>query len=51
MAQDRQAESFLLTEEEYLSSEPASQVKREYIDGQVYAMAGAGYNHNCIAAI
>ena len=50
MAQDRQAESFFLTEEEYLSSEPASPVKREYIAGQVYAMTGAGYNHNCVAA-
>lgn len=39
-----------LSEEEYLASEPQSPVKREYIDGQAYAMAGAGYNHNCIAA-
>jgi len=38
MAQDRQAESFFLTEEEYLSSEPVSPVKREYIDGQVFAI-------------
>jgi Uma2 family endonuclease len=39
-----------LTEEEYLKTEPDSEVKREYIDGQVYAMSGAGYNHNCISA-
>lgn len=39
-----------LTEDEYLASEAAAEVKREYIDGQVHAMAGAGYNHNCIAA-
>lgn len=39
-----------LTEEDYLASEATSPVKREYIGGQVYAMAGAGYNHNCIAA-
>ena len=39
-----------LTEEEYLSSEVDSEVKREFIDGRVYAMAGAGYNHNCICA-
>jgi Uma2 family endonuclease len=39
-----------LTEEEYLASETASAVKREFIDGQVHAMAGAGYNHNCLAA-
>ncbi|MFM8331590.1 MAG: Uma2 family endonuclease [Candidatus Methylumidiphilus sp.] len=44
-------ESFnaFLTEAEYLASETASEVKREYIDGRIYAMAGAGYNHNCIA--
>ncbi|WP_445372092.1 Uma2 family endonuclease [Methylomonas sp. HW2-6] len=39
-----------LTEDEYLVSEAAAEVKREYIDGQVRAMTGAGYNHNCIAA-
>jgi len=50
MAQAHQFESIFLTEAEYLATEPASDVKREYIDGQVYAMAGAGYNHNCILA-
>ena len=39
----------LLTEAEYLRSEAVSAVKREFIDGQVYAMAGAWFNHNCIA--
>ena len=39
-----------LTEEEYLQSEENSETKREYIDGCVYPMAGAGYNHNCISA-
>ncbi len=38
-----------LDEEEYLASELNSEIKREYIDGQVYALAGTGYNHNCIA--
>jgi Uma2 family endonuclease len=38
-----------LTEEEYLRTEIRSEIKREYIDGRIYAMAGAGYNHNCIA--
>jgi Uma2 family endonuclease len=38
------------SEEDYLASEQVSDVKREYIDGQVYAMAGAGYNHNCVSA-
>lgn len=37
-----------LTEAEYLASEMNSEVKREYLDGRVYAMTGAGYNHNCI---
>lgn len=44
------SEVYYLSEEDYLASEPLSDVKREYIDGQVYAMTGAGYNHNCIAA-
>lgn len=39
-----------LTEDEYLASEADAEVKREYIDGQVHPMNGAGYNHSCIAA-
>ena len=35
--------------EEYLQGEPASEVRHEYIDGQVYAMAGAGERHNLIS--
>lgn len=50
MALEQKYEVPYLTEAEYLATEPASEVKREYIDGQVYAMAGAGYNHNCISA-
>lgn len=50
MVINKESENVYLTEEEYLATEPASEVKREYIDGRVYAMAGAGYNHNCIAA-
>ena len=50
MVSNNQYEGDCLSEEEYLASEPASELKREYIDGRVYAMAGAGYNHNCIAA-
>ncbi len=38
-----------MTDEEYLQSEVLSHVKREYIDGRVYAMAGAGPNHNRIS--
>lgn len=38
-----------LTVEEYLASEPLSEVKREYLAGMVYDMAGAGEAHNVIA--
>jgi Uma2 family endonuclease len=43
-------EGILMTEEEYLRMEAESEVKHEYFDGRAYAMAGAGYNHNCITA-
>ena len=32
--------------EEYLSGERISKIKHEYVEGQVYAMAGAKLNHN-----
>lgn len=35
-----------MSEQAYLDSEPYSEVRREYIDGYVYAMAGANMNHN-----
>ena len=38
-----------ITEEDYLSGELLSNTKHEYIDGQVYAMAGASKNHERIA--
>ena len=37
-----------MTEQEYLDSEPYAEVKREYMDGHVYAMAGAKASHNRI---
>lgn len=40
----------LISEEQYLSNELLSSVKHEYIDGQVYAMAGAHANHNRLSA-
>lgn len=49
MALSEEHDRLYLSEEDYLKTEPASEVKREYIDGRIYAMAGAGYNHNCIA--
>jgi Uma2 family endonuclease len=36
--------------EEYFAVEQTSQVKNEYYDGQIFAMAGASLNHNRIAA-
>ncbi len=38
-----------ITVEEYLAGEEISEVKHEYVEGQVYAMAGAKVNHNRIA--
>lgn len=50
MALKDEHDDIFLSEAEYLKTELTSEVKREYIDGQAYAMAGAGYNHNCISA-
>ncbi|OWY67594.1 hypothetical protein B7486_30860 [cyanobacterium TDX16] len=38
-----------LTADEYLQLEDASNIKHEYIDGQVYAMAGASDSHVTVA--
>ena len=35
-----------ISEDDYLEGEKISQIKHEYIDGEVYAMAGASRNHN-----
>jgi Uma2 family endonuclease len=40
---------YLLTIAEYLSAEEQSEIKHEYLGGQVYAMSGASRNHNLIA--
>ncbi|WP_016953993.1 Uma2 family endonuclease [Catenovulum agarivorans] len=37
-----------LTVDEYLQGELVSDIKHEFVDGQVYAMAGASANHNRI---
>lgn len=42
------AEQYSLSEQQYLAGEPDSPIKHEYIDGGVYAMAGASANHNLI---
>jgi Uma2 family endonuclease len=38
-----------LTVEEYLRSEEMSPVRHEYVDGRIFAMAGANRRHNVIA--
>ncbi len=55
MSQVRQPQTMLpqaalMTEAEYLSAEQVAKIRHEFIDGRVYAMAGAGYNHNCVVA-
>jgi len=39
----------LVSEEDYLEGEQLSEVKHEYIDGNIYAMAGASKKHNQIS--
>jgi len=39
-----------VSETEYLEGELISDVKHEYIDGEVYAMAGASMKHNLISS-
>lgn len=39
----------LLSEADYLAGEQDSKIKHEYVDGGVYAMAGASKNHERIA--
>jgi len=38
-----------LSIDSYLAGEQSSEVRHEYIDGQVYAMVGASKRHNLIA--
>ena len=42
-------QSNFITEEEYLESELTAELKHEYINGDVYAMAGASENHDYIS--
>ncbi|MFZ1570977.1 MAG: Uma2 family endonuclease [Thiolinea sp.] len=39
-----------LSIEHYLQGETTSEIKHEYVEGQVYAMAGASINHNRISS-
>ena len=42
--------SFFISEDEYLRREEASLTKHEYVNGAIYAMAGASPSHNDLAA-
>jgi Uma2 family endonuclease len=50
MSSVQRLQTYSLSEEEYLANEQVSEIRHEFVDGQIYAMAGAGYNHNCISA-
>lgn len=39
-----------INEEDYLAGELSAEIRHEYVDGQVYAMAGAHANHNRISS-
>lgn len=43
------AEKLKISVEEYLQGELASDIKHEYVDGEVYAMSGAKRAHNIIS--
>ncbi len=40
-----------LSVEDYLAFEEHSEIKHEYINGEIYAMAGASIRHNQITLI
>ncbi|TAL43569.1 MAG: Uma2 family endonuclease [Methylovulum sp.] len=49
MSVNLQVNDTWISEDEYLEGELISEIKHEYIDGHVYAMAGASRNHERIA--
>lgn len=48
IAHPEEQEPRLMSEAEYLEFEEKSDIKHEYKAGKIYAMAGAGWNHNII---
>ncbi|MDD5271904.1 MAG: Uma2 family endonuclease [Methylovulum sp.] len=49
MSANLKAKETWISEEEYLAGELISDIRHEYMDGAVYAMAGASRNHEKIA--
>ncbi|WP_333876598.1 Uma2 family endonuclease [Methylobacter sp.] len=49
MSENLQSTGGWISEEDYLAGELTREIKHEYIDGYVYAMAGASRNHERIA--
>src|SRR5271166_2056920 len=49
MIADRQPVDQRMTVEEYLELEATSQIKHEFVDGAIYAMAGGTIGHDRIA--
>jgi Uma2 family endonuclease len=49
MAVAKSEKQAFIPPEEYLRTEETSPVRREYVDGKVFAMSGASRNHNTIA--
>ena len=48
MVTQPQDEPLVMTEAEYLEFEEASEIRHEFVNGRVYAMTGASYNHAVI---
>ncbi len=43
------AQQLWMSEQDYLDGELHSNIKHEYIDGEVFAISGASANHNILA--
>ncbi|SJM96535.1 Uma2 family endonuclease [Crenothrix polyspora] len=49
LSANSEPENTYLSEAEYLATEPDLEVRREYINGNIYAMAGGSTNHNILS--
>jgi len=49
MLVEKQKQTEEITVDQYLKEELTSEIKYEFIDGQIYAMSGASENHNHIS--